>query len=70
MRCSSVARRRQTQPRPTQVMKERASRLDVLLQADAVDMFESLAPRQPGDRGACREYKIGVKWNNLAKSLA
>ena len=38
----SVARHRQTQPRPTQVLKECAYRLDVLLQADAFDVFESL----------------------------
>jgi hypothetical protein len=51
----------QTQPCPTQVFKERAHGLDVLLQPDAVEMFESLPPWRPGDRGACREYKSGLK---------
>ena len=49
-RVSYTTLRDMIQPCRRQVLKERAHRLDVLLQADAVDMFESAAPRQPGDR--------------------
>ena len=70
MRCSVGCKTPPDTAAPDACAERTRFRLDVLLQADAVDMFESLAPRQPGDRGACREYKSAFKWKNLAKSLA